>query len=842
VLEAAPWLFQRTEPPPTAKAICLLRPPPNTSKQERYRFVGATVSLCRKHHLHKDCWVRISHESRTTIGRIHTVTKEECDDYSFWSCPEIVDITNSFLLSPDLMFSLHPERALPSLDVKVERLTNPNALHSEVIPLANLLTLRPISVNHTPELEEVLLRNFFTNVCDIVVEGEVIGIPIPKSRDLRAVPDPWKLLEERNLVSSHSCLQFGTGRTKYGATTPPFASSMIYYTVHACEPHFECFSKIDLKGHSTTLKIVEPKRGQRIPHLLELYTSPEWRPEISWTWEKVEGEVHSRLFALLSDLSFAPPVLLIGERMSGKRVLVSKLARQLQVQLIEVNTFDLLGSTCSETCDRLQNVFAEAASLVPCILHLRRVNALMNEMKYHDLQTATRAAACLHDAFQNIKNAKLQLGVIASCEKVYDMPSDVRTCFTNELTIEALESTERQEIVGSMLVPTNLENGDEVKTKIAEQTAGLQEGHIREIVSDAVFQALSIRLEERENLAEFYGAGGVEEEELLDKPMSVSEEEIAKSLGWSSERTFAKLAKIPSVYWEDIGGLEEAKQEIIDTVEMPIKYPDLFETQRTGVLLYGPPGTGKTLLAKAVATECGLNFISVKGPELLNMYVGESERNVRDVFERARNAKPCVLFFDEIDSIAPRRGNGSDGGGVIDRVVSQILTELDGMDDSKDVFLIAATNRPDLLDPALMRPGRIDKQIYLGIAEDVESKIKILEALTRKFRLSEDAELETLVQCLQNGFTGADYYALCSDALMRAYRKKIDEINARVEKLQRKQPGKHSIQTVLANMSQEELNVCVHLEDFFAASMDLTPSLTPAEIERYRDLKTKLSS
>jgi peroxin-6 len=296
------------------------------------------------------------------------------------------------------------------------------------------------------------------------------------------------------------------------------------------------------------------------------------------------------------------------------------------------------------------------------------------------------------------------------------------------------------------------------------------------------------------------------------------------------------------VYWEDIGGLEEAKQEIIDTVEMPIKYPDLFETQRTGVLLYGPPGTGKTLLAKAVATECGLNFISVKGPELLNMYVGESERNVRDVFERARNAKPCVLFFDEIDSIAPRRGQGSDGGGVVDRVVSQILTELDGMDDSKDVFLIAATNRPDLLDPALMRPGRLDKQIYLGIAEDIESKVKIIKALTRNFRLAEDCDLEALVQCLPNGFTGADYYALCSDALMRRYRKKIDEINSRVAKLQRRQPGKHTVQTVLASLSQEELNVCVHLGDFLAASRDLTPSLTPAEIERYRELRSKLNS
>jgi peroxin-6 len=145
------------------------------------------------------------------------------------------------------------------------------------------------------------------------------------------------------------------------------------------------------------------------------------------------------------------------------------------------------------------------------------------------------------------------------------------------------------------------------------------------------------------------------------------------------------------------------------------------------MLLYGPPGTGKTLLAKAIATECGLNFISVKGPELLNMYVGESERNVRAVFERARAARPCVLFFDEMDSLAPARGHGSDGGGVMDRVVSQLLTELDGMGKSADVFIVGATNRPDLLDPALLRPGRLDRCVYLGVSENHDQQLRILQ-------------------------------------------------------------------------------------------------------------------
>ena len=189
--------------------------------------------------------------------------------------------------------------------------------------------------------------------------------------------------------------------------------------------------------------------------------------------------------------------------------------------------------------------------------------------------------------------------------------------------------------------------------------------------------------------------------------------------------------KIPSVTWDDVGGLANVKSDILDTIQLPLEHPELFadglkkrsgestvlRTHRSrltqlsaGILLYGPPGTGKTLLAKAVATSCSLNFFSVKGPELLNMYIGESEANVRRVFQRARDAKPCVIFFDELDSVAPKRGNQGDSGGVMDRIVSQLLAELDGMAEGKggsDVFVIGATNRPDLLDPALLRPGRL---------------------------------------------------------------------------------------------------------------------------------------
>lgn len=317
--------------------------------------------------------------------------------------------------------------------------------------------------------------------------------------------------------------------------------------------------------------------------------------------------------------------------------------------------------------------------------------------------------------------------------------------------------------------------------------------------------------------------------------------------------------KIPNVSWNDVGGLASVKADILDTIQLPLDRPDLFASglkKRSGILLYGPPGTGKTLLAKAVATSCSLNFFSVKGPELLNMYIGESEANVRRVFQRARDAQPCVIFMDELDSVAPKRGNQGDSGGVMDRIVSQLLAELDGMsegsgDDGPGVFVMAATNRPDLLDPALLRPGRFDRMLYLSVATTHEAQHAILEALTRKFNLHPSVDLLALAQQCPFNYTGADFYALCSDAMLKAMTRIANELDQKIELINATgpeaaeaahRPFPMTPQYYLSELaSSEETDVLVQQQDFEVALGELVPSVSQSEMEHYGRVQQQFS-
>jgi len=265
--------------------------------------------------------------------------------------------------------------------------------------------------------------------------------------------------------------------------------------------------------------------------------------------------------------------------------------------------------------------------------------------------------------------------------------------------------------------------------------------------------------------------------EILDS-MAVNQEHFRHALSHSNPSSLREtVVEVPTTTWDDIGGLLSVKRDLKELVQYPVEHPEKFEkfgmSPSKGVLFYGPPGCGKTLMAKAVANECQANFISIKGPELLTMWFGESEANVRDVFEKARQAAPCVLFFDELDSIAQQRGGSSgDGGGAADRVMNQLLTEMDGVGAKKNVFIIGATNRPDIIDTALMRPGRLDQLIYIPMP-DYESRLSILRATLRKSPVAKDVDLSYLASQTDK-FTGADLTEICQSACKLAIREEIE--------------------------------------------------------------------
>nr|WP_231751499.1 AAA family ATPase [Halogeometricum sp. CBA1124] len=278
----------------------------------------------------------------------------------------------------------------------------------------------------------------------------------------------------------------------------------------------------------------------------------------------------------------------------------------------------------------------------------------------------------------------------------------------------------------------------------------------------------------------------------------------------------------PEVSYADIGGLEQQMQEVRETVEMPLESPEMFEQvgiqPPSGVLLYGPPGTGKTLLAKAVANESESNFISVKGPELLNKFVGESEKGVREIFKKARENAPTVVFFDEIDSIATERGRNTGDSGVSERVVSQLLTELDGLESLEDVVVVATTNRPDLIDSALLRPGRLDRHVHVPVPDE-DARRAIFAVHTEHKPLADDVDLDQLARKTE-GYVGADIEAVCREASMAASREFIRSVSPE-------------------EVDESIGNVRVTMDHFEAALEEVNPSVTQETRRRYEEIEER---
>ena len=433
-----------------------------------------------------------------------------------------------------------------------------------------------------------------------------------------------------------------------------------------------------------------------------------------------------------------PPVAILitsTQRGIGKAAISNKACEDLGLHTFTIDAFDIVTEGGAGGGDVKTEGFlkARAERGLTCGPEF---TALL--VKHVDALTADRMNTALKEILADSRV------LIATTTEIDKVPEGIRGLFTHELEMTAPDEGEREGILRSIIDDSGIRLAPDVELgNIAVKTAALVAGDLVDVV-DRALVAKRTRVEELAATASKASSSGeivtTRDIELAGGPFSnsLTKADLDGAVD-AARKNFADAIgapKIPKVGWSDVGGMSHIKDAVMETIQLPLSRPELFAKgmkKRSGILFYGPPGTGKTLLAKAIATEFSLNFFSVKGPELLNMYIGESEANVRRVFQRARDARPCVVFFDELDSVAPKRGNQGDSGGVMDRIVSQLLAELDGMSDGGEgVFVIGATNRPDLLDQALLRPGRFDKMLYLGVSDTHEKQQTILEALSRK--------------------------------------------------------------------------------------------------------------
>lgn len=529
-------------------------------------------------------------------------------------------------------------------------------------------------------------------------------------------------------------------------------------------------------------------------------------------------------------LDLKPIVILLHstQRNIGKANVASRACSDLGLHIFPIDAYDILTDGGAGGGDVKTEAFlkAKAERAFSCgpectVVLVRHIEAL----------TADRMISALKEVVQDSRV------VIATTTEIEKIPEGVRSLFTHELELTAPDEGEREGVLRGILEDRGARLAFDVDlAAIAVKTAALVAGDLVDVVERALV-ARKERLEQLVAKARDFSTSP----DILIRDVHVSGGEGARCLTKSdfdiavdaARKNFADAIgapKIPNVSWDDVGGLTNVKDAVMETIQLPLERPELFAKgmkKRSGILFYGPPGTGKTLLAKAIATEFSLNFFSVKGPELLNMYIGESEANVRRVFQRARDARPCVVFFDELDSVAPKRGNQGDSGGVMDRIVSQLLAELDGMSDGDDsgggVFVIGATNRPDLLDQALLRPGRFDKMLYLGVSDTHDKQLTIMEALTRKFSLHPDMSLRRVAESLPFTYTGADLYALCSDAMLKAVTRQASSVDAKIKALP---GGPVSTAYFFDHMATaEDVAVMVTEEDFASAQRELVGSV-----------------
>lgn len=478
---------------------------------------------------------------------------------------------------------------------------------------------------------------------------------------------------------------------------------------------------------------------------------------------------HPELFKRLG-VEAPKGVLLHGPPGTGKTMLAKAVAGETSSNFISIGGPEIVSKFYGESEGKLREIFKDAEENAPSIIFIDEIDSIAPKRDEVTGEEERRIVAQLLSLMDGL-NSRGKVVVIGATNRPNSIDEALRRPgrFDREIEIGVPDRDGRYEILQIHTKGMPLADNVDLK-RLADRTHGYVGADLSALCKEAAMASLrrvlpSVDLEAEEIPVE-----------VLNK-ISVTMDDFNNALKDLQPSTMREvLIEKPNVQWDDIGALESAKQELREAVEWPLKYGKVFQHMNAkppkGILLYGPPGTGKTMLAKAVATESEANFISVKGPEFLNKWVGESEKAVRETFRKARQASPCVIFMDEIDSIAPERGTGGDSN-VTERVISQMLTEMDGLESMNDVVVIAATNRPDIIDPALLRPGRFDKSIYIG-PPDKESRKQIFGIHTKAKPLADDVDLDKLADATE-GCTGADISAICNEAVMTAVRRLVKD-------------------------------------------------------------------
>jgi len=530
---------------------------------------------------------------------------------------------------------------------------------------------------------------------------------------------------------------------------------------------------------------------------------------------------HPQLF---KTIGIKPPrgILLYGPPGTGKTLIARAVANETGAFFFLINGPEIMSKMAGESESNLRKAFEEAEKNSPAIIFIDEIDSIAPKREKTNGEVEKRIVSQLLTLMDGLKS-RSHVIVMGATNRPNSIDPALRRFgrFDREVDIGIPDAIGRLEIL--RIHTKNMKLADDVDLEqIANETHGYVGSDIAALCSEAALQQIRERMDLIDLDEETIDA------EVLDL-LAVSMENFRFALGSSNPSALREtVVEIPNVSWDDVGGLENVKRELQELVQYPVVHPEKFlkfgMTPSKGVLFYGPPGCGKTLLAKAIANECQANFISIKGPELLTMWFGESEANVREVFDKARAAAPCVLFFDELDSIAKARGGSAgDGGGAADRVINQVLTEMDGMNQKKNVFIIGATNRPDIIDSAILRPGRLDQLIYIPLPDE-PSRVAILKSALRKSPLADDVDLQYLAK-VTHGFSGADLTEICQRACKLAIREDISK-DIRREEFRAQNPD--------AQMEATEETPAQIRRDHFEESMRFARrSVTDNDIRKY---------